>query len=219
MPKPGAWMDIFKQLLAFPMFAATIWLIWVLGMQTGADGIISILIGMALLSFAIWMLRHKPKDRFWRGLTTTLALISIFLAITSLPPKAMIVSMCEVKQSSLSQSFSPGKLETLLQGDDPVFVEMTAAWCITCKVNHAAALNIDSTRQLFEDNNVQYLIGDWTNEDPQITEFLDSYGRSGVPLYVYYPPRDAKTGQRAQEKILPQILTPGIVRDYIEGRK
>ena len=91
---------------------------------------------------------------------------------------------------------------------------MTAAWCITCKVNEKVALAIDSTREIFEKNNVRYLKGDWTNQNPEITNFLEEYGRSGVPIYVYYGPR-MKSGARPEPVVLPQILTPGIVQDTI----
>ena len=101
----------------------------------------------------------------------------------------------------------------LAEEDEPVFVEMTAAWCITCKVNNAAAINIPSTKKAFADNNVQYLIGDWTNQDPEITKYLDSFGRNCVPIYVFYGAPE--NGQRPEPKVLPQILTPQIVKDFV----
>ena len=92
---------------------------------------------------------------------------------------------------------------------------MTAAWCITCKVNHAVALNTQSTKSLFAKMHVDYLVGDWTNKDASITRYLQSYGRSGVPLYVYYPAPNAQSGQRPAPVILPQILTPALVTKYL----
>ena len=112
------------------------------------------------------------------------------------------------------EGFTRAKLEDYLKGNDPIFVNMTAAWCITCKVNEKVALAIDSTREIFEKNNVRYLKGDWTNQNPEITNFLEEYGRSGVPIYVYYGPR-MKSGARPEPVVLPQILTPGIVQDTI----
>ena len=91
---------------------------------------------------------------------------------------------------------------------------MTAAWCITCKVNHAVAINTMATRKAFADRGVQYLIGDWTNEDPAITEYLNNFGRNGVPIYVYYGPRDAN-GARPDPVLLPPILAPGSVAKLI----
>ena len=105
---------------------------------------------------------------------------------------------------------------TNLDGDEPVFVNMTAAWCITCKVNEKVALAIDSTHALFTKHNVKYLKGDWTNQNPEITNFLEEYGRSGVPIYVYYGPRDAENGARPEPVVLPQILTPSIIESTLK---
>ena len=93
---------------------------------------------------------------------------------------------------------------------------MTADWCITCKVNETVALNIPSTRMLFKKKNVRYLKGDWTNQNPEITAYLDKYGRNGVPLYVYYAPENPETGQRPAPVVLPQILTPGIMKKTLD---
>ena len=112
-------------------------------------------------------------------------------------------------------AYSESALEAALKTDQPVFVEMTAAWCITCKVNHKTSIDIDSTKTLFKEKNVIYLVGDWTNEDPAITKFLQGYGRSGVPIYVYYAPPER--GQRPQPKVLPQVLTPAIVQNTLTG--
>ena len=116
---------------------------------------------------------------------------------------------------NLGKSGRPEKLGELLAGDEPVFVEMTAAWCITCKVNHKIALNTKATKTLFKERGVRFLVGDWTNKDAEITKYLNDYGRNGVPIYVYYGPRDAETGERPEAQVLPQILTPGIVKDAI----
>jgi thiol:disulfide interchange protein len=123
-----------------------------------------------------------------------------------------------MKIPASAQSTVRAVLQQSLKGNEPVFVEMTAAWCITCKVNHKIAIDIPSTRKLFEDMQVRYLIGDWTNEDPDITKFLQSYGRSGVPIYVYYGPRDPATGKRPDAKVLPQVLTPALVESFIKGQ-
>jgi thiol:disulfide interchange protein DsbD len=105
-------------------------------------------------------------------------------------------------------------LENALESNNPVFVEMTADWCITCKVNHKTSINIDATKKVFTDENVRFLIGDWTNEDAVITDYLRSFGRNGVPIYVFYGRPDAD-GQRPEPIVLPQILTPGIVKNAV----
>ena len=117
--------------------------------------------------------------------------------------------------ANFSQAWSPEKLDASLNTRDPVFVEMTAAWCITCKVNHAVAIDRDATRKLFAAKHVHYLIGDWTNQDNRITEYLNSFGRNGVPVYIYYAAPDA-SGKRPAAKILPQVLTTGIVADAVQ---
>lgn len=220
MPKPGAWMEVFKQALAFPMFIAALWLLWVLAQQTDAHGITAALLGAIAIALGLWLLRQNPKTKTWQITARALAVISFITALALLPVCARPCAQpmgTELSHSFVSLPYSEEGLQTALDGDAPVFTEMTAAWCITCKVNHAIALNIDSTKQLMAKHNVQYFVGDWTNEDPEITKYLQKYGRNGVPLYVYYGPRDPVTKQRAGAKILPQVLTPAIVKDFIEG--
>lgn len=230
LPKPGTWMDTFKQFLAFPMFASAVWLVWVLSQQTSSAGVLGSLSGMLAIAFAIW-LWQKAGTGIRKIVMRVLALLSVLYALfavsaasvpsTLVPGKIVPVDGTEKPGSEagpFGEVWTPVKLETLLaESDNPVFVEMTAAWCITCKVNHATSLNIDSTKSLFSDNNVHYLIGDWTNQDAEITQYLERYGRSGVPLYVYYGPRDPDYGERPEAVVLPQILTPGIVRQTVSG--
>ncbi len=220
LPRPGAWMDVFKQLLAFPMYGAAIWLVWVLGQQTGESGIAATLVGMLLIAFAIWLYKHKPVDKFWRGFTKAFTILAIIFALLSLPMTPVPLQNNAEVTKEFGETFSQGKLDMLLeQSDAPVFVEMTAAWCITCKLNHATSINIDSTKALFAKNNVNYLVGDWTNQDPLITQYLDVYGRKGVPLYVFYGAKDPQTKARPDAKILPQILTPQIVENMLKKPK
>ncbi len=211
LPKPGEWMNTFKQFLAFPMFASAIWLIWVLDQQSGSYGVLLILLGMLAIAFSVWLSHLKNKNIF----KTILLLIFLLLPIFSLT----YIKTTEKSSHStekFGEEFSQEKLSELLKGNDPIFVEMTAAWCITCKANHAAAINIASTRKLFKDNGVQYLIGDWTNHDDVITQYLNSFNRNGVPLYVFYAKRDKRTGVRAEAVLLPQILTHSMLKDAIE---
>lgn len=219
LPKPGAWMQTFKQFLSFPMFLSVIWLIWVLSQQSGPTGVLEILIGLATLTFAIWLLKHVPENKIAKPIVIIIAATS--LAITAImgikspaPNENRIIAEEAVER--FGEVYTPEKLEALLAGDDPVFVEMTAAWCITCKANHAIAINTTHTRELFKNNNVRYLIGDWTNQDPTITQYLNQYERNGVPLYVYYAARNTQTGERPEPQILPQLLKPSIFNEYIQ---
>lgn len=214
LPKPGAWMETLRQFLAFPMFASACWLLWVLSMQVSEMGQFIALLGLLSIAFAIWLLKHHPR----RITTTLLAIAALVFTISTfitIKPAAPIEKAAEAKEGNW-EDFTRAKLESYLEGKDPVFVNMTAAWCITCKVNEKIALATPSTEKLFADNGVKYLKGDWTNQNPEITAFLEEYGRSGVPIYVYYAPRDEKTGTRPQAIVLPQILTPTIVENAIK---
>ncbi len=212
LPKPGAWMNTFKQFLAFPMFAFAIWLVSILAQQAGPEGVFMVLLGMLFLSMAVW-LSHFKKLCSCGIMARTPLLICLFLSLLSLYAVAHIPTAGAVQtaEGAFGETYSPKKLTSLLEGKDPVFVEMTAAWCITCKVNHRLAIDIDSTRKAFKDANVQYLIGDWTNYDKDITTYLEQFGRNGVPVYVFYGAPDQATGKRPDPVLLPQILTPGIM--------
>ncbi len=219
LPKPGAWMETFKELLAFPMYASAAWLVWVLSQQIGPMGMLGVLMGMVAIAFGLWLLKHRPKSGYWKAKTKIIAVIAFISAIALLPVGELAQPNNSVVQSmEFGETYSPEKLEALLNENSPIFVEMTAAWCITCKVNHAIAINTDATKKLFAGTKVRYLIGDWTNQDLEITKYLNRYGRNGVPIYVYYGPKDAETCTRPDPKVLPQILTPGIVKNAITNQ-
>jgi thiol:disulfide interchange protein/DsbC/DsbD-like thiol-disulfide interchange protein len=216
LPGPGPWMKTLKEVFAFPMFAAAVWLIWVLNQQNGADGLLAVLSGLLLIGFAIWLSR-RPWAGFGRWLSklTALVFVAAALGLTGVVPSTAAIEKVRetrVDDSSglVSEPYSPARLKSLL-AQGPVFVNFSAAWCITCKVNDLAALSSEKVRAVFEANNVSYLEADWTNEDPVITRALAEYGRSGVPLYLLY----ARDSSRAS--ILPQILTESIVIEAIEG--
>ncbi|MFP6808758.1 MAG: protein-disulfide reductase DsbD domain-containing protein [Pseudomonadales bacterium] len=215
LPKPGKWMETLKEVFAFPMFATAIWLVWVLNLQTGANGLLAILAGLLLISFAIWLSKRRGSG-LGRLISNSfiLALFVSALMLTGVVETRAVaagVGSSAPKGESMgpesfldAEPFSPERLQTLV-AEGPVFVNFTAAWCITCKVNDLAALSTDNVKQAFEANNMRYLVGDWTNEDPVITRTLANYGRSGVPLYLVF----AKGASRA--RVLPQILTESIV--------
>jgi len=207
MPKPGAWMNTFKELLAFPIFLSAVWLTWVIAKQAGSTGVLQLLIGMSAIGFGIWLLRKSARKMALKIIAILFFAASLFMLI--MPTAQTQDTNAQAQQAKeFGETFTPQKLETLLAEETaPIFVEMTAAWCITCKVNHATSININSTKKAFADNNVRYLIGDWTNQDPQITKYLNRYGRNGVPIYVFYGAKD-ENGQRPEAKILPQILSP-----------
>ena len=217
MPKPGAWMDVFKQFLAFPMFASAAWLFWVLSQQAGSVGVLSAGLGLVLIGFGIWLFKVTPKAGGIRVFVMVLAVISLLCSVLLLPSRGDMaqVSAGSEKTGVIYQEYSEDALSAALADSEPVFVEMTAAWCITCKVNHKTSINIERTRAIIKERNVQYYVGDWTNQDAEITKYLHRYGRNGVPIYVYYG-RAGDDGQRPEAVVLPQILTPGIVADYLD---
>jgi thiol:disulfide interchange protein DsbD len=176
---------------------------------------------MVAIAFSIWLWRFRPKHIAGHALYLLLILGALGFVLSTFftmrPVDGTIRDRAEVEQNW--EDFTQARLQKHLDGDAPVFVNMTAAWCITCKVNEKVAITVDSTRQLFKDRGVTYLRGDWTNQNPEITAFLEEYGRSGVPIYVYYGPRDKVGGVRPEPAVLPQILTPGIVRNAIQTTK
>ncbi len=213
LPKPGAWMNTFKQLLAFPMFASAIIFIWVLSQQAGSDAALLALIGLLMISFLVWLSRYNLKHTLI-AIIFAASLVTLIGTLFSIQNVSLIQTH-EIKAETFGKNFSNNNLKKALEGNRPVFVEMTAAWCFTCKINHAIAINVNSTKALFKKKDVHYLIGDWTNYNREITDYLAQYGRNGVPLYVYYAPRKAGEINRPKPIILPQVLTPGIVQETI----
>jgi thiol:disulfide interchange protein DsbD len=206
LPRPGAWMDKFKQALAFPMYAAVVWLLWVLAQQAGPDGVALALGGMVLIAFGLWWRNASGASAVGSGA----ALVSIVLALGAAGwIKPVVAEARTAAGESAVEAFSPARLAELRGQNKPVFVNLTAAWCISCLVNERVALSRPEVHEAFAKAGVVYLKGDWTREDPQITAVLKAHGRSGVPLYLYYAPG------AAEAQVLPQILTPGLVVEAV----
>ena len=211
MPRPGPWMDRLRQLLAFPMYASAVWMVWVLTQQTGADGVIYALGGMILIAFAIWLLRlgtgASPATWLRRGLAAIAVLLAFAAALRLEDRPATAASVTGAPGVSFEgwERFSRERMSQAAAEGKPVFVDFTAAWCITCLVNERVALETPAVRRAFEQAGVVKLKGDWTNRDPEITSSLKDLGRAGVPLYLFWVPG------AAQPKILPQVLTESLV--------
>jgi thiol:disulfide interchange protein DsbD len=217
LPKPGAWMETFAQLLAFPMYGATAWLVWVITQQTGPAGLAIASTGLILLAFAAWLHQKTRRAADWGQRVGTIAALSVLglaLTLTQLPtPTAVTQTPVPSQTAGLAwQPYSPEALATLRQSGKPVFVNFTAAWCITCQVNEQVAFNQSETIAAFQAKNVSLLKADWTNRNPTITKALESFGRSGVPLYVLYP---ASSGD--SPIVLPQLLSPGDVQTALKN--
>ena len=209
LPKPGPWMETFRQVLAFPMFAAAIWLVWVLILQAGANGAGLLLIAMLLAGFAIWLRRRGSA--ILRGLALIMALGALVLPLT-LSTGAVGGAAGVTTVSLEAEAWSPERVAELRAEGRPVFVDFTAAWCVTCKVNEQLVLKTERTRDLFERTNTAFLIADWTNKDAQIAAELERYGRAGVPLYLAYP----KSHKDVIGLVLPQNLSFGVLEDMLE---
>lgn len=217
LPKPGAWMERLKQVFAFPMYAAAIWLVWVLAQQSGASGVLAALAAMLLLAFAAW-LYETTKGLKQRGRLVGASVVAVLLAAALvglprlLPPAGSGPAMAAVDNALIpSEPFSPERVAALRAEGRPVFVDFTAAWCITCLVNEELVFTDDGVAKAFATADVALLIADWTNRDPVITEALAEHGRSGVPLYLFYP------NDGGAPAILPQVLTVGNVLQAVEA--
>jgi thiol:disulfide interchange protein len=213
MPRPGPWMDRLRQFLAFPMYASAVWMIWVLTQQTGADGVIYALGGMILIAFAIWLLKlgSGASAATWlrRGLAAAAVLLAFAAALKLEDGPATAASASGGPSAGVSfegwERFSRARMAVAVAAGKPVFVDFTAAWCITCLVNERIALETQAVRQAFEQAGVVKLKGDWTNRDPEITSSLRDLGRAGVPLYLFWVPGAERP------KILPQVLTESLI--------
>ena len=206
LPRPGAWMDKFKQFLAFPMYAAVVWLLWVLAQQAGPDGVALALGGLVLIAFGLWWRNASGGSAV--GTVAALASVALALGVTTWI-KPVSADVAASAGAGTHEAYSAERLDELRAQNKPVFVNMTASWCISCLVNERVALSRPEVKDAFAKAGITYLKGDWTREDPKITAVLKAHGRSGVPLYLYYAPG------ATEAQVLPQILTPGLVIEAI----
>jgi len=210
LPRPGAWMDSFKQFLAFPLYITGIWLLWVVGRQTNVDIVAIIILGLVLITMAIWLtkLRQAAGQKITSfSFTNVLAALCLIGALT-IPAW----SITKEAEPARWEPYSQQRLGELRQAQKAVFVNLTADWCITCLANEKIAFT-HAFYQSLNDNQVTYLKGDWTNNDPEITKLLNQFQRSGVPLYLMYPSGDSVA------EVLPQILLESTLLKAIERSK
>jgi thiol:disulfide interchange protein DsbD len=207
LPKPGRWMETLKQILAFPMYLSAVWLVWVLAHQRGADAVALVLAAMVLLAAAAWWHgRGRPGRTFGHGFTLVLA----FAAAASLYGVTRVAPASRAASSNGDViAFSPARLQALRDAGTPVFVDIGADWCVTCKANEYAVLDTRGFRNLLARTGAVYMKGDWTDVDPEIGAYLRSFHSPGVPLYVVYP-RGGGEG-----RALPTVLTASLVRSAL----
>ena len=210
LPKPGAWMETLKQFMAFPMWGSALWLTWVLSGQVQTDSVLMVLLGALFIALGLWILeKNQSSDGFakWMSLSSVTILLgaALWLAPTD-------YENIEQDTSSDLNSYSPELLDSLLTENKPVFLNFTADWCITCKVNEAIVLNQVSIKNALESKGIVYLKADWTRKDETIANKLAEYGRTGVPLYLLYSSEGIPV-------ILPELLTEDMLLSYIETIK
>jgi thiol:disulfide interchange protein DsbD len=212
LPRPGPWMDTLKKLLAFPMYGAAAWLAWVLTVQAGADGLARLLAAAVVLALAAWLVgagqRRASGGHSLQAVGAALAALALALALV--PPYG-VATAAPAAQGAKVEAYSPARLAELRSAGRPVFVDYTAAWCVSCQVNERVALSTPKVRDAFRRDGVTYLKADWTRRDPQIAADLARFGRAGVPLYLLYP------AAGGPPRVLPSILTEGLVLKALAG--
>ncbi len=206
MPKPGAWMNVFRKLMAIPMLLTMIWLLWVLSQQVSFTALVLYIAAVISLCVCLFLYGKLQFSLLTAKLPIVLsaACAVLLFAAASSPlfrqPDAAVQA---------ADAWSPQAVENALKAGKPVFVDFTASWCVTCQANKIAVLDREDIREAFKQHGVVFLVADWTNQNPDITQALESFGRSGVPLYILYSP-DGKT------TVLPELLTKNIVIEALD---
>ena len=207
LPKPGRWMETLKQVLAFPMYLTAAWLVWVLANQRGADAVGLVLVAMVLLAMTLWWFERSRT----RGAASKVAVA--ILALATLAPMYLLAHVPPPAAAATAEegvvAYSPQKLAELRAAGTPVFVDMTADWCVTCKANEHAVLDTPAFRDLLQRTGAVYMKGDWTDVNPAISAFLQEYHSPGVPLYVVFP----KNGGPGRQ--LSTVLTSSLVEQAL----
>jgi len=216
LPHPGAWMDHFKQVMAFPMFATVVWLIWVFGLQTNMSSVALVLLGLIFLGMAAWVYGLWGRINAARATRLKAVIVSVLSLLLSLGLFYRSVE-ATFRQTSANQHhqlnwepYSPERLAQLRAQNRIVFVDFTAAWCLTCQTNLRGPLEDEDVIQAFKNKNVATLVADWTLKDPVITQALMDLGRSGVPANVFYSPNPS-----VPPILLSEILTEQMLLDIL----
>ncbi len=202
LPKPGAWMETLKQFLAFPLFATVLWLLWVLTQQTDANFGLQASGILLVLSFCVWLANRSRRPG--KIAASFVAVAVLLFTFTNLPKTESKAPLANDKGWA---PYSATDISKARLNNQAVFVDFTAAWCITCQVNKQVVLNTTATQKIFQSQNVKLIRADWTQQDPEITKALAEFSRNSVPLYVFYP----RGG--GEPLILPQILSQSMIEN------
>lgn len=208
LPRPGAWMDVFRRVLSVPMFLTALALAWILGRQAGVDGMALGIAALLVAALGLWWTGRRQlrgRDRaWWPGLAALMLAIGTIALVERAPPAGAAPTGL-----TAAEPFSEARLAALRAEGKPVFAYFTADWCLTCKVNERAAIETRAVADAFGNGGVKVLVGDWTDGDPVLGRFIEAHNRAGVPLYLYYAP-----GSR-EALVLPQVLTPATLTDLV----
>lgn len=205
LPRPGEWMVVLKQFFAFPLFATVIWLLWILGQQTGSRGWLTGLLTLLSLSFCVWLWRQKVKWKFF--VVWPLVVVALAWAVREVRSGSGDGPDAGISSAKAWVKFDRATFEEARQKGQAVFIDFTAAWCITCQVNKQLVLDKTETQEFFVEAGILAMRADWTKYDPDITKFLAELGRNSVPVYAFFP------ASGAPPRLLPQILTLQMIRD------
>ncbi len=207
-------MEFVKQLLAFPLYGTVAWLLWVLIQEVGPGDAFGALLGLVLVGFAVWIygrtrLSAPLGRRLGTGLAAAGGAAALFLAASlNVAGPGAATAAAGPRDGLAYETFTTQRLAALEAAGKPVFVNLTAAWCVTCLINERVALDSEPVRRAFAERGIVPLKGDWTSQNPEITQFLQQFGRSGVPLYLLYR-------GRGDPVVLPQILTASNVLEAL----
>ena len=216
LPKPGAWMIALKQFFAFPMLATVLWLSWVLGIQTGVNAVTRLFAGLWMIGFALW---GYGKVQSIAGRLTRRVLVGVVCGsliagfFVLFPMRGLSGDKTSSAADSVWETYSEDKLAVYRASGRPVFLDFTAAWCLTCQVNERVALENPKVIKRMRELGIVPMKADWTSYDAGITKALESHGRSSIPLYVFYP------ANGGLPLILPEVLTPDIVLNFLNKLK
>ena len=206
LPKPGSWMVTLKEFFAFPMFATSIWLIWVFSLQTSSNELIFLLITILIISLLIWV-ASKISNQIYKMMLLIFAILVVFFQFKDIPSNE-IQSPSALKLESFNYVEWSANIENEYQEKNQAYlINFTAAWCITCQANDKIALSRPNIKEYINKNNIEYVVADWTNKNDEILKTLEKYDRNGVPLYIFWKPG------MIESKILPAILTEQILLD------
>lgn len=215
VPKPGAWMQTLKNILGFVLLMSVVWLVWVFGQQRGANAVMFLVVSLLSLMIALYLYGRSQLlgslafvNRLCMGVCFLVTVVFAWWAIVE--PVSLEDTAKSEKESLNWKSYSPELMDELRKGSQPIFLDFTAAWCLSCQVNDRVALQNKRVVEAFDKYGIIAVKADWTNNDPQIATALSGYGRNSIPLYVFYP------DPQKDPIILPEIITPALVLKALE---